>query len=112
MSRSWITRRSSQSSGGAKTSPAPPAVSSAVTFQCAGAHFIAIDSPVKHAFTFTPSVSLFIDCKSAAQLDTLFEKLSGGGEVLMPLDDYGFSKKLAWINDKYGVSWQLNLPAD
>lgn len=32
-----------------------------------------------------------------------------GGEVLMPLDDYGFSTRFGWLNDRFGVSWQLNL---
>lgn len=39
----------------------------------------------------------------------LFEKLSEGGMTLMPLDVYPFSRKYAWLNDKYGVSWQLTL---
>jgi len=34
-----------------------------------------------------------------------------GGKVLMPIDDYGFSKKFGWVNDRFGVSWQLNLPS-
>ncbi|MEP0928505.1 VOC family protein [Leptolyngbya sp. SLC-A1] len=38
-----------------------------------------------------------------------FEQLSFGGEVLMPLDDYGFSQRFSWVNDRFGVSWQLNL---
>ena len=37
--------------------------------------------------------------------------LSHSGQVLMPLDDYGFSKQFGWVNDRFGVSWQLNLPA-
>jgi predicted 3-demethylubiquinone-9 3-methyltransferase (glyoxalase superfamily) len=69
-----------------------------------------IDSPVKHNFTFTPAMSLFVDCADEAELDTLFAKLSEGGQVLMPLDNYGFSRKFGWLADKFGVSWQLNLP--
>ena len=38
-----------------------------------------------------------------------FNQLSAGGAVLMPLDNYGFSTKFAWVNDRLGVSWQLNL---
>ncbi len=43
------------------------------------------------------------------EIDRLFTKLSQGGQVLMPLDHYPFSEKFAWVSDKYGVSWQLNL---
>jgi predicted 3-demethylubiquinone-9 3-methyltransferase (glyoxalase superfamily) len=68
------------------------------------------DSPVKHAFTFTPSLSLFVDCASEAELDRLFAAFSEGGQTLMPLGAYGFSKKFCWVNDRFGVSWQLNLP--
>ena len=35
--------------------------------------------------------------------------VSGGG-VLLPLGDYGFSRRFGWVNDRFGVSWQLNLP--
>jgi predicted 3-demethylubiquinone-9 3-methyltransferase (glyoxalase superfamily) len=78
-------------------------------FVVAGQEMICIDSPVKHAFTFTPSVSLFVECESEAELQTTFSELSRDGQVLMPLDDYGFSTKFGWVNDRYGVSWQLNL---
>ena len=69
-----------------------------------------IDSPIKHGFTFTPSISLFIDCESEAELDRAFRELAAGGAVLMPLDNYGFSTKFTWVQDRFGVSWQLNLP--
>jgi predicted 3-demethylubiquinone-9 3-methyltransferase (glyoxalase superfamily) len=81
-----------------------------VDFTLAGRPVVAIDSPVKHAFTFTPSVSLFADCETEAELDAAFARLSAGGAVLMPPGNYGFSAKFAWVNDRFGVSWQLNLP--
>ena len=68
------------------------------------------DSPPVHAFTFTPSTSLFVDCDGESEFDTLYAGLSEGGEVLMPPADYGFSARFAWVNDRYGVSWQLNVP--
>lgn len=68
------------------------------------------DSPVKHAFTFTPATSLFVDCENEAELDAAFARLSEKGGVLMPPGNYGFSKKFAWCADRFGVSWQLNLP--
>ena len=39
----------------------------------------------------------------------LLERLAEAGEVLMPLDNYGFSTRFGWVNDQFGVSWQLNL---
>ncbi len=79
-------------------------------FTLGGHHLKCIDSPIKHEFTFTPSTSIFVDCTDEAELENAFERLSEGGAVLMPLGDYGFSKKFAWVNDRFGVSWQLNLP--
>lgn len=79
-------------------------------FSLAGRTFMCIDSPIKHGVTFTPSMSLFVDCTSPKQIDELFAKLSAGGKVMMPLADYGFSRRFGWVSDRFGVSWQLNLP--
>jgi predicted 3-demethylubiquinone-9 3-methyltransferase (glyoxalase superfamily) len=78
-------------------------------FTIAGREFICIDTPIKHDFTFTPSGSIFVDCDSLADLEHIFSALSTNGEVLMPLDNYGFSTKFAWLTDCLGLSWQLNL---
>ena len=78
-------------------------------FTLAGREFICFDSPIKHDFTFTPSLSIWVDCESEAELDVAFAELSTGGQVLMPLGNYGFSAKFGWVNDSFGVSWQLNL---
>jgi predicted 3-demethylubiquinone-9 3-methyltransferase (glyoxalase superfamily) len=69
-----------------------------------------IDSPVKHQFTFTPSFSFFVDCASEDDLRRLAAALGEGGPVLMALANYGFSRLFTWVNDRFGVSWQLNLP--
>jgi predicted 3-demethylubiquinone-9 3-methyltransferase (glyoxalase superfamily) len=79
-------------------------------FTLKGQEFMCIDSNVKHQFTFTPSFSIFVTCDTEEELDHLFEKLNEGGQALMPLGNYGFSKKFGWLNDRFGVSWQLNLP--
>ena len=79
------------------------------TFSLDGQMFMCIDSSVKHGFTFTPSMSLYVSCVTEEEIDRLFEKLSEGGSVMMPLAAYPFSEKFAWVADKYGVSWQLNL---
>jgi predicted 3-demethylubiquinone-9 3-methyltransferase (glyoxalase superfamily) len=74
-----------------------------------GANVLAIDSPAVHAFTFTPSFSFFVDCASEIELDRIWTALEPGGSVLMPLAAYGFSRRFGWLNDRFGVSWQLNL---
>jgi predicted 3-demethylubiquinone-9 3-methyltransferase (glyoxalase superfamily) len=79
------------------------------TLQLAGQTLIFFDSPVEHGFGFTPAISLFVDCESELEVDDLFAALADGGEVLMGLDAYPFSKRFAWVNDRFGVSWQLNL---
>ena len=68
------------------------------------------DSPQPHPFTFTPSISFFVDCASEDELEDAYAQLSAGGEVMMPLDSYGFSTRFGWVSDRFGVSWQLNLP--
>ena len=78
-------------------------------FTVGGHRLACIDSPIKHAFTFTPSASLFVECADEAELDRAFATLSEGGGVLMPPGNYGFSRKFGWANDRFGVSWQLNL---
>jgi predicted 3-demethylubiquinone-9 3-methyltransferase (glyoxalase superfamily) len=90
--------------------PGPEGTVKHALFELAGCRYACIDSPAKHEFTFTPSVSLFVDADSREQLDDLVGKLSEGGKFLMPAGDYGFSQWFAWVQDRFGVSWQLNLP--
>jgi predicted 3-demethylubiquinone-9 3-methyltransferase (glyoxalase superfamily) len=80
------------------------------TFTIDGQEFMANDSPFAHAFTFTPAISIFVTCESDEELTSLFATLSKDGTVMMELADHGFSKRFGWVADKYGVSWQLNLP--
>ena len=74
-----------------------------------GQEFYCNDSVITHEFTFTPSISMFIECDTEAELDEAFGKLSESGLILMPLANHGFSKKFGWVQDVFGVSWQLNL---
>ena len=74
-----------------------------------GRKFMAMDSAMPHPFNFTPSMSLFVECDTEEEIARLFRALSNGGEVLMPPDNYGFSQQFGWVNDRFGVSWQLNL---
>lgn len=79
-------------------------------FTINGQQVMASDSYVKHAFTFTPSTSFFIQCEDAAEFEGLFAALSADGQVMMPPDNYGFSQRFAWCEDRFGVSWQINVP--
>ncbi len=78
-------------------------------FTLAGSEYMASENTANHQFAFTPAISIFIECDSEDEISHLDKKLSDGGNEFMPMDNYGFSKKFAWIEDRYGVSWQLNL---
>jgi predicted 3-demethylubiquinone-9 3-methyltransferase (glyoxalase superfamily) len=58
-------------------------------------------------FKFNPSVSFHIKCSTTQEVDAIWERLSPGGKVLMPLDTYPFSERYGWLEDKYGLSWQV-----
>ena len=80
------------------------------TFKIGGREFRCADAAVKQEFFFfTPASSVFVECENQEELDRVFTALSQDGEVLMPLDNYGFSSCFGWVNDLFGVSWQLNL---
>lgn len=91
--------------------PGPEGQVSRALLALAGLELMIIDSPPVHDFSFTPSVSLFVDCADELEIERLAAGLSEGGKVRMPLDNYGFSLRFAWVDDRFGVSWQLNLPA-
>jgi predicted 3-demethylubiquinone-9 3-methyltransferase (glyoxalase superfamily) len=79
-------------------------------FRLKGQSLLAMDSAVDQPFAFTPSMSLFVTCDGEAEIDRLFAALTEGGAVMMPLQAYGFATKYAWVQDGFGVSWQLMLP--
>ncbi len=58
-------------------------------------------------FKFNPSISYFVVCETEAETDKLWGHLSAGGMVLMPLDKYDWSEKYGWVQDRYGLSWQI-----
>lgn len=66
-------------------------------------------------FKINPSISFMVnfdpaqDAQAATRIDEIWHKLAEGGKVLMPLSEYPFSKRYGWVQDKYGVSWQLIL---
>ncbi len=79
------------------------------TFSLNGKLFMCSDSPAIHDWNFTPAVSNYVECKDESELIRLFSKLSENGRVMMPLNNYGFSQKFGFVEDQFGVSWQLNL---
>jgi len=78
-----------------------------VYFVLAERAFIAFDSPVRHEFDFTPSMSIFVRCENEEEVRRLFDQIASDGRVLMRVDDYGFSSCFGWAADRYGVSWQI-----
>jgi predicted 3-demethylubiquinone-9 3-methyltransferase (glyoxalase superfamily) len=76
----------------------------------AGLKIMANDSPPVHDFDFTPSTSTFLTVDRAEEVDALAAALGEGGKLLMPVDNYGFSQRFGWVQDRFGVSWQINLP--
>ena len=77
------------------------------TFKLCGQEFYALDGGPM--FTFTPALSFFVYCDTIEETDALWEGLSAGGKILMELDKYAFSDKYGWVQDKFGISWQLSL---
>jgi predicted 3-demethylubiquinone-9 3-methyltransferase (glyoxalase superfamily) len=78
-----------------ETGPGPKGSVMSVTFQIEGQDFIALNGGPQ--FKFTPAISFFVDCQSQEEVDNLWEKLSAGGRK----DHCG------WLQDKFGVSWQI-----
>jgi predicted 3-demethylubiquinone-9 3-methyltransferase (glyoxalase superfamily) len=94
--------------------------SEVVSFELWGQKFMGISAgPL---FKFNPSMSFIVNFdpllfdplpsqerNAREMLDEVWEKLSEGGTVLMPIDQYPFSERFGWVQDKYGLSWQLML---
>lgn len=82
-------------------------------FELAGYKFTAINAGPE--FAFNPSISFMLnfdpsrDEQAREHLDELWEKLLDGGEAMMPLDEYPYSKRYGWVKDRYGLTWQLIL---
>jgi predicted 3-demethylubiquinone-9 3-methyltransferase (glyoxalase superfamily) len=90
--------------------PGPEGSIKKAAFTIGGQTVLCTDSFVKHDFTFTPAFSFFVDCDSEDEVRRLTAALSENGATFMPRAAYGFSRLFAWVSDRYGVCWQLNLP--
>ncbi len=91
--------------GSAKASGRPKDSVMTITFDLYGQPFVAINGGP--AFKINPSISFFVNCKTEKEVEELWNKLSNGGKILMALDKYPFSEKYGWLEDKFGVSWQI-----
>ena len=78
-----------------------------IAFQLNQQNFVALNGGPQ--FKLNPSTSFFVYCESEGKIKLLYQKLSDGGKVIMPLDKYDWSTKYAWVEDKFGVSWQLDV---
>jgi len=77
-----------------------------VTFESAGQKFMLLNGGPH--FKLNPSISFFVVFETIEEVDKTWEKLLNGGSVLMPLDKYDWSEKYGWVQDKFGVNWQLS----
>ena len=68
------------------------------TFKLDGVEFKATDSNMPHAFTFNPAFSLFVNCQTQEEVDHFWNKF---------LDNGGSKSRCGWLQDKFGVSWQI-----
>lgn len=94
----------------AEVSGQPEGSAMTVPFELEGQPFLALNGGPH--FTFNPSISFFVGCRTKAEVDDLWEKLSDGGTPLMPLDAYPFSERYGWLQDQYGLSWQVMFVGD
>lgn len=78
-----------------------------VSFELAGLEFMAISAGPY--FKFNPSISLMVACDSVEEVNAKWDALTEGGTELMPLGEYPFSKWYGWVQDRFGLSWQLML---
>jgi len=81
-----------------------------VEFELYGQPFVALNGSPE--YKHSPAISFYITCESDNEINDLWKRLSDDGSVLMKLDKYPFSQKYGWVQDKFGVSWQLILPFD
>lgn len=87
--------------------PGPAGQVMTVRFKLAGLWFTALNGGPY--FNFTPAHSFFVHNETEQQVDTLWQALSAGGSVLMDLAAYPFSEKFGWVQDRFGLSWQVSL---
>jgi predicted 3-demethylubiquinone-9 3-methyltransferase (glyoxalase superfamily) len=105
--RSGITTITRFHEAGEEVHGQPAGSVSTVEFELAGYGMVALNGGPH--FSFTPAISFFVVCESRGEIDELWRRLSDGGEVMMPLDAYDWSERYGWVQDRYGLTWQLSL---
>lgn len=61
-------------------------------------------------YKINPSISLFISCETLDETNEIWNKLiADGGKALMPIDKYPWSERYGWLQDKYGMTWQITV---
>ncbi len=78
-----------------------------VAFKLEGQNFTALNGGPH--FKLNQSISFFVYCESDEKIEKIFTKLSEGGQIIFPLDKYDWSPRYAWVVDKFGLSWQLDV---
>lgn len=91
-------------------------------FKIAGQQVICMNTPPPgsrpyntapwHEFRFNPAITIYVERDSKEDFDKLYEALTESGEIYLPAQSYGFSPKFAWVNDRYGISWRINLSSN
>ncbi len=90
--------------------PGEPGTVMQARFELCGREYIFFDSPSEHEFGFTPSFSMFVEFDEPEDIEAVYLALADGGEMLMPYEEYPFARRFCWLQDRFGVSWQLTLP--
>lgn len=104
---SGITNTTRYSEEGQEIHGRPAGSIMTVEFELAGYKFIGLNGGPH--FKFTPAISFFVVSESEAEVEKLWQQLSEGGTTLMELDKYEWSEKYGWVQDKYGLTWQISL---
>ena len=91
----------------AKATGMPVGSAFVISFQLEGQNFTAMNAGPH--FKLNESISLFVYCESNDKIERIYKQLLEGGSALLPLDKYDWSPKYAWVKDKFGLSWQLDV---
>jgi predicted 3-demethylubiquinone-9 3-methyltransferase (glyoxalase superfamily) len=78
-----------------------------VDFELHGQKFMALNGGPM--FKINPSISFYVACKNEAEVDTLWHTLIEGGFAMMALDKYPWSEKYGWLQDRFGMTWQITI---
>lgn len=79
-------------------------------FELEGSEFMALNGGPE--FKINPSISVFVLCESVEETNTLWQKLIEGGKALIPIDKYDWSERYGWLQDRFGLTWQISLNGD